>query len=240
MEIEQIMSYFSSCGLPLNTEKALQFRQYQALIRQENRKLNLTRILQPQAILEEHFYDALAWLPAGRLQPAARLLDLGTGAGFPGIPLKIVLPSLKMYLLEATRKKIIFLKKVIKELNLREVTLFQQRAEVLARGELRESFAWVTARALAPLAAALELALPLVRVGGFFWAWKGPAVFQELAQAEHILARCGGKLIDQFNYRLPQGNKERTILIFKKVAPAEDYFPRRDGIPQKRPLFNKN
>ncbi|MGI5823140.1 MAG: 16S rRNA (guanine(527)-N(7))-methyltransferase RsmG [Dethiobacteria bacterium] len=240
MEVEEILTYFLACGIPLSAEKAFQFRQYMALIRQENRKLNLTRIILPQAILEEHFYDALAWLPAGRVQPAAKLLDLGTGAGFPGIPLKIVLPHLKIHLVEATRKKVLFLKKVKRALKLKKVTLWQQRAEVLARGELRESFAWVTARALAPLAAALELALPLVRVGGYFWAWKGPAVFRELTQAENILARCGGKLVDQVKYRLPQGNKERTILIFEKVAPAEECFPRRDGIPQKKPLFNKN
>lgn len=240
MEIEEILAYFSACGIPLCTEKALQFKRYQDLIQQENRKINLTRIVQPQAILEEHFYDALAWLPTGRVQPATKLLDLGTGAGFPGMPLKIFLPSLKIHLVEATRKKIVFLNIVKQELKLKEVTLWQQRAEVLARGELRESFDWVTARALAPLAAALELALPFVRVGGCFWAWKGPAVYKELAQAKNILERCGGKLIDQIKYRLPRTHKERIILIFKKVTPADDCFPRRNGIPQKRPIFNKN
>lgn len=232
------MEVFSVCSIPVDAEKAILLQQYQKLIRQENKKYNLTRILQPRAILEEHFCDALAWLQAGRTQAGTELLDLGSGAGFPGIPIKIFLPELKLYLLEAVRKKIIFLGKVVRELELKQVTLWQQRAEILARSDARESFPWVTARALAPLATALELALPLVRPGGYFWAWKGPAVFQELAVAEDILVRCGGKLVDQVKYRLPRSNKDRIILIFKKVAPAEDRFPRRNGMPQKRPFTN--
>ncbi len=238
MNIKEIRSVFSDCGFFLDERKALIFQHYLKILRQENEKYNLTRILDPQAILEEHFCDSLAGL-AGGAKKGTLLLDLGSGPGFPGVPIKIFLPEIKLYLVEAVRKKIIFLGKVVRELELKEVTLWQQRAEVLARGNARESFPWVTARAVAPLAVTLELALPLVQVGGNFWAWQGPKAFQELGRAGEILSRCGGKLVDVYPYRLPFCGKDRMIFIFEKVTKAEEQFPRRSGIPQKRPWFSK-
>ena len=238
MDVDEIKSVFSACGFALDEDKAFLFQRYLRMLRQENKKYNLTRILEPRAILEEHFCDSLAGLP---IKPAdeTRLLDLGSGAGFPGVPLKIFVPEIKLYLLEAVRKKIIFLDKVRRELKLKDVILWQQRAEDLGRGHYRESFNWVTARAVAPLVVILELALPLVQEGGFFCSWQGPKAIQELERAEDILLRCGGKLKDIQNYRLPFCGKSRVILIFKKVAKSEERFPRRSGIPQKRPWFNK-
>lgn len=239
MDINEIRSVFSACGFSLDEHKVFLFQRYLKLLRQENKKYNLTRILEPRAILEEHFCDSLAGLPV-QTKGDVCLLDLGSGAGFPGVPIKIMMPDTKLYLVEAVRKKIIFLGKVVRELELKEVILWQQRAEDLARDRYRESFSRVTARAVAPLAVILELALPLLRTGGCFYAWQGPKAFWELERAGDILQRCGGRLVDVHSYRLPISEKERVILTFKKVTKTEGRFPRRSGIPQKRPWFNKN
>ncbi|NMB35322.1 MAG: 16S rRNA (guanine(527)-N(7))-methyltransferase RsmG [Firmicutes bacterium] len=239
MDVKEIKSVFSACGFSLDEDKVLLYQRYLRMLRQENKKHNLTRILEPRAILEEHFCDSLAGLFV-KPEKEVRLLDLGSGAGFPGVPLKIFVPEIKLYLLEAVRKKIIFLSRLVRELGLKNVTLWQQRAEDLGRSHYRENFTWVTARAVAPLAVILELALPLVQEGGIFCSWQGPKAFWELERAGDILLRCGGKLKNVRSYRLPFCGKKRLIMIFEKVAKTEGRFPRRSGIPQKRPWFNKN
>ncbi len=167
------------------------------------------------------------------------MLDLGSGAGFPGIPIKIFLPDIKLVLVEASVKKISFLELLVKELKLKDTILLQQRAEVMGRGREREKFPWVTARGVAPLPVLLEIALPMVKTGGYFWAFKGPMYHRELAVAEEILTLCGGQLVKKIDYRLPATKKDRIILIFKKQEKTDERFPRRAGIPQKRPWKNK-
>ncbi len=237
MEIKAIKDVFAKYGIDLDDNQVILFQRYIKILQQENKKYNLTRIIEQAAIIEEHFYDSLYGL--GSEPYGEKLLDLGSGAGFPGIPIKILLPWIKLFLVEAAGKKVLFLKKVVRDLKLQEVTLWQQRAEYLARGEMREKFPWVVARAVAPLAVILELALPLVGVGGEFWSWQGPKGLQDLGRARDILLRCGGKLVDVKSYRLPDCGKDRMIFIIKKVNKAEEKFPRRDGIPQKRPWYNK-
>ncbi|MDO9535709.1 MAG: 16S rRNA (guanine(527)-N(7))-methyltransferase RsmG [Bacillota bacterium] len=233
----EIIEAAKSWRLSLTLEQAIHFVKYLKLLLQENEKYNLTRIIQPEDILEEHFLDSLAGLKEGHEETGPSLLDLGSGAGFPGLPLKIFLPHLKVTLLDASRKKLEFLRFVIKELELEEVGVLHQRAEDLGRGGGREGYSWVTARALAPLVVIAEIALPLVKVGGFLWALKGPAAFDELNEAEVIIRLCGGKLIKNISYDLPRTGKRRNILIFKKIRSTESSFPRKAGIPQKRPYI---
>jgi 16S rRNA (guanine527-N7)-methyltransferase len=240
LKISDILTEAASWGIVLQEEQACLLQNYYKLLLTENRKYNLTRILDPMAVLEEHFLDSLAGLRRGMAKTGNDLLDLGSGAGFPGLPLKIYLPHLKLFLLDASGKKISFLRLLLKELQLDGITLMQQRAEDLGRGKGREKFSWVTARAIAPLAVLLELALPLVKKDGYFWAFKGPAYFKELNEAEEILMHCGGRLVETISYQLPRGQKSRNILIFQKEAKTKDRFPRKAGIPQKRPIIKKN
>lgn len=237
--LNDIIQGFINCGIPLDKQKAALFRKYYQLLVQENKRYNLTRIISPENVLEEHFLDSLIGFHKAANRTGERLLDLGSGAGFPGIPLKIYLSDLKLTVVDASQKKINFLRLLISELELSKITLRHKRAEDLGRGKERESYSWVTARALAPLSVAAELALPLLKEGGYFWAFKGPNALDELQRAEEIIERCGGNLIDTIYYRLPKSNKERVILIFIKIMKSDKLFPRKAGIPQKRPLEKK-
>jgi len=232
MDIIEAAKFFN---LSLSPEQVVLFERYLKFLLQENEKYNLTRILDPEDILEEHFLDSLAGLKEAHDMTGPSLLDLGSGAGFPGLPLKIFLPHLKVTLLDSSRKKVDFLSLVIKDLDMKEVTPIHQRAEDLGRGGGREAYSWVTARALAPLVVTSEIALPLVSVGGFMWSLKGPAAFDELSEAEDIIKICGGKLVKTISYILPRTGKTRNILIFEKIKPTDSSFPRKAGIPQKRP-----
>jgi 16S rRNA (guanine527-N7)-methyltransferase len=237
--INDIIQEFSKSGIPLDEQAAALFMKYYQLLVQENNKYNLTRIISPENVLEEHFLDPLIGFRLAANRTGERLLDLGSGAGFPGIPLKIFLPDLKLTIVDASQKKINFLHLLIREIGLNDITLMHIRAEDLGRGKERERYPWVAARGLAPLTVAAELALPLVKEGGYFWAFKGPNALDELQKAEEIIRRCGGNLIDKIYYRLPKSNKERVILIFRKSMKSERIFPRKAGIPKKRPLEKK-
>ncbi len=236
MESSKVINAAEACGISLSEGQAELFVQYYRLLQAENKKHNLTRICGEEAVLYDHFIDSLWGAAAAGGCPAKELLDLGSGAGFPGVPLKIYCPQIKLYLLEASHKKHAFLRLLTDNLGLMQIILLKARAEELGRGEDREAYGWVTARAVASLPVLAELALPLLRTGGYFWAFKGPSAGAELKEAEQIVSRCGGLLRDKISYKLPPRGKERCILIFEKVREAEQRFPRRVGVPQKRPF----
>lgn len=235
LQVEFILETFASCGLEIDEQQALMFQQYALLLTQNNPRFNLTRLTEPREILEGHFLDSI--LGAGKLggPPSGTLLDIGPGGGFPGIPLKIYYAGLKITMLEASRKKILFLRLLQREMGLENVEVLPFRAEEYGSKKGREQYSWVAARAVASLPVLLELALPLVQVGGVFWAYKGPQYKKELEEAGLILQKCGGVLQKVVPYELPAVEK-RAILCFEKRAPAEAQFPRRPGIPQKKPL----
>ncbi len=237
MQLTEIIAGAAACGIRLDREQAGLLLRYWEILQEENKKYNLTRIDGLEPFLYEHCCDSLSGVVRQGGCPSPELLDLGSGAGFPGIPLKILCPSLRVYLLEATQKKIAFLETVIRKLGLKEISCLHLRAEDWGRGAGRGKYGWVIARAVAPLVTLAELALPLLQKGGFFWAFKGPAVAGELAAAEKIIALCGGTLRERINYTLPPAGKERTILVLEKVGETEGRFPRRAGIPQKRPFY---
>lgn len=233
---EEILQNADRWNLKISKEQAFAFEKYYHLLLHYSKQFNLTRITGAPEILEEHFFDSLAGFSKGLESAGKVLLDLGSGAGFPGLPIKIYMPEIKLFLLDSTQKKVFFLKKTVAELKLKNVFILHKRAEDYGRDEGRETFPWVTARALAPLNIAAEISLPLVKRGGFFWAFKGPGFANELKDAEEIIKRCGGNLERVINYFLPRAKKERYLLIFKKIAATEERFPRRPGIPQKRPF----
>jgi 16S rRNA (guanine527-N7)-methyltransferase len=165
------------------------------------------------------------------------LIDVGTGAGFPGIPLKIVFPHLRVVLLDSLRKRVDFLKDLIRELGLDQVEAIHGRAETVARESVyREQFDLATARAVARLPVLAEYCLPFVRVGGWFVAMKGPEAGKELEEAEGALRKLGGGDVSKEDLLLPAGKGERKLLIIRKQSPTPASYPRRPGIPVKQPL----
>ncbi len=239
MKIEQIIKQAEKWKIHFTREQAILLQKYYHLLINYNQKFNLTRLTGESQVLEEHFLDSLAGFSHGLEKGSDELLDLGSGAGFPGLPIKIYLPEIRLYLMDSVYKKTLFLKKTAEELGLKNIFILQKRAEDFGRNERRETFSWVTARALAPLTVAAELSLPLLKIGGFFWAFKGSNFQSELGPAEEIIERCGGQLKRVIPYLLPQTKKKRCLLIFKKVYHSEERFPRRPGIPQKRPFISK-
>jgi len=235
MEKEKIIDGAAATGVSLTPQQALLFQRYFALLKLYNQKFNLTRIVAEAEALEEHFLDPLIAFSKAIDFSGTRLLDLGTGAGFPGIPLKIYLPQLHINLLDSSHKKALFLQTVLHDLGLKNTAVLCIRAEDYGRGEGRGTLEWAAARAFAPLNVALEIALPLLMQGGFFWAFKGPNYRQELMESEKILSLCGGCLENTISYTLPLSRKERFLLVFKKTGETDPRYPRRPGLPQKNP-----
>lgn len=205
------------------------------LVEETNRKFNLTAI-SGNAAASLHYVDSLLALPLlEQAEPHARLLDIGSGAGFPGIPLAVARPDLQVFLLESTAKKCDFLTYCAQYLHLDNVEIVAKRAEEAGRSELRGSFDVVTARAVANLATLAEYALPLLKQGGFLLAMKGSNWQQELAEAKAALQQLGGEFVQAEEQHLPGGESRATLLI-SKAKPTAEKFPRRTGIPAKKPL----
>ncbi len=187
------------------------------------------------SLIEKHIYDSLYPLKLLRIPPGS-LLDLGTGAGLPGIPLKISLPGLKLYLLDAKTQRINYLRRVAAELELREVYYLPGRAEMWGRDPgCRERFDCVVSRAVARAAVLAELALPLIKVGGCLLLYKGKQGTSEMEEAKVSINLCGGKEEKGWRYRLITG-EERTLFLIKKIANTPVIYPRRNGVPARKPL----
>ncbi|MBI5399731.1 16S rRNA (guanine(527)-N(7))-methyltransferase RsmG [Candidatus Saganbacteria bacterium] len=199
-----------------------------------NKKFNLTAITEPEKIRLKHFADSLALLDVIKLTNES-VIDVGAGAGFPGLPLKIACPGIKLTLLEATGKKVEFLKHIISRLNLTDVTIIKGRAEETVQ-EYREKFALAVARAVAKLNILAEYCLPFVKVGGLFIAYKEWPVDEEVAGAQKAVKILGGKVRDIKKIELLNSNLARSLVIVEKISPTPPQYPRRTGTAKKRPL----
>lgn len=223
-------------GLSLTPAQEELLYRYFLLLRQWNQRVNLTSLIEPAEVAEKHFIDSLTCLQAG-FPEGSRVLDVGTGAGFPGLVLKIVRPDLDVTLLEAAGKKVTFLKEVIHTLGLGGVTPLHARAEEIGQDPAyRERYQRVVSRAVAELRILLEYALPLTEVGGLFLAQKGPRGEEELFSASRALSLLGGGEVRVLRFTLPLCHEERSILLVPKINPTPLRYPRRPGLPQKKPL----
>jgi 16S rRNA (guanine527-N7)-methyltransferase len=226
-----------AAGLVITKTMQTQLERYLEMVLDWNTRMNLTAIEQPDEIWIKHFYDS--WLLA--LTPEwnglGRLVDIGAGAGFPGIPLKIVYPALQVVLLETSAKKVEFLRSVVKTLGLNGIQPVHDRAEHLAQiGTYRESFHWVVARAVAALNVLAEYSLPFVMTGGWFAAYKGPDGESELDKARAAIELLGGQADYVFHGRMPLDYGDRTLVMIQKRRICPSQYPRKAGIPLKRPL----
>lgn len=232
-------------GIALNAHQLAQFELYYRELVEWNDKINLTAITEYGEVQIKHFLDSLVALPLvaaelGDTLPPSRpldLLDVGTGAGFPGIPLKIVAPQLKITLMDGTGKKITFLREIVAKLGLDQVEVVQGRAEEMGNSrEYREQFDLVTARAVASLNTLVEYLLPLVRRRGLAVIYKGASAPQELQEARKAVSLLGGEVLRLAPVKVPLLDEQRFVLLVKKPQPTPDRYPRGQGLPRKKPL----
>jgi len=224
---------------PLRPAQLDAFRVYLDEMEAARPRLRLTALTDPDAVQRRHFLEPLALLAAlerlGVL--GADVIDIGSGAGFPGLPIKIVRPELRLTLLEANGRRAAFLERLVQRLGLEHVTVVNRRAEEAARDSAhREAYDLALARAVAPLPALAELALPFLRLGGALAAPKGSAVRREIADAAAALAACGGAVEYVGALEVPETRTPPTLVVIRKVSPTPARFPRRPGIPVKHPL----
>ncbi|GAB4537048.1 MAG: 16S rRNA (guanine(527)-N(7))-methyltransferase RsmG [Anaerolineae bacterium] len=233
-------------GVPLTEEQLNAFQVYYETLIEWNERVNLTRITGYEEVQQKHFLDSLSCLPlikknedvlAKERKPALQAIDVGSGAGFPGVALRIAMPALRLTLLEATGKKTEFLKFLIKRLELPDVIVIKARAEEAGQDPVhRERYDLALARALAGMATLAELTLPLVRVGGLVIAYKGEDPTTEVKAGQQAILTLGGQVQEITPVVVPNLAGARHLVTLSKVSPTPSRFPRRPGIPTKRPL----
>jgi len=224
-------------GMRLSRSQLSALDLYERELSDWNTRFNLTAIRDPQEIHIKHFLDSLTCLLALRESNVGRLIDIGTGAGFPGIPLKIIYPQMQLTLVESVGKKAEFCRHVVNILDLKAVEVIQERAEILGQDPShREQYDWAVARAVAILPVLAEYLLPLVRVGGRMLAMKGDSGPVEAHAAERALKVLGGHLRQLVPVTLPGVAEERYLVVIDKVAATPSVYPRKVGLPAKHPL----
>lgn len=227
-------------GIDLPDGAAACLARYRDLLAAAARRSSITAVREPAAIERRHILESLllgdVLRRSGLLRPGARVIDIGSGAGLPGLPIRTAWPDFHLALLEANARKCSFLRDVVRELSLSDIVVLQARAEELGRDAAhRETYDLALARAVAPLPVLLEYALPLLRTSGHLAAPKGSAAARELQAATRALEVLGGRLQQHLELRPPQGPPQ-TLIIIEKTAPTPARFPRRPGLPAKRPM----
>lgn len=236
-DTRQFVKDLESLNLHLTGIQIDQFLKYYELLIKTNRMVNLTAITDYDDVLKKHFVDSVSLVRAMDLSKGLHVIDIGTGAGFPGLALKLAFPELRVTLLDSLNKRIQFLNEVISELGLDGVETVHGRAEDFARpGKLRESFDLCVSRAVANLSTLAEYCLPYVKVGGFFVSYKSEKISKELAAAENAVALLGGSIERQVEFMLPNSDISRNFVLIRKNTETPGKYPRKAGLPGKEPL----
>ena len=239
MNPEKFILELSKHNFKLTDQQIEQFKIYFKFLIEVNEHVNLTRITEENEVYLKHFYDSVTplFVFGDVFKDGATLCDVGAGAGFPSIPLKILKPSLKVTIVDSLAKRLTFLKDLIAKLDLDNVELVHGRAEDVGQNKLyREKFDIVTARAVAKMSVLSEYCLPLVKKDGYFVALKGPKAEDELDEGQKALAVLGGKLIKDEELTLPGTTEERTLVLVKKVKETPKKYPRQAGTPRRKPI----
>ena len=226
-----------AAGIPLNAEQAEKFETYHRMLIEANARFNLTRVPDDEAeAIDRNYLDCIAPLAIGLPAAHASLIDVGSGAGFPGIPLAICLPETNIVLMDSLGKRVEFLESVIEALHLNARAVHLRAEDGARKAEYREAFDLATARAVAPLNLLCEYLLPFVRVGGQMLALKGPGLTEEVAAAENAMNLLGGRFLRSDALPIPGRDWDHRAAWIEKVAPTSDKYPRRAGKPEKKPL----
>ena len=225
-------------GLTLSQDQQEQFRVYEALLLDWNSKINLTAVRDPEGIRIKHFLDSLSCVPVLGDMNGKSLIDIGTGAGFPGIPLRIFYPEMKLTLVDSVGKKADFCRLVCDTLHLKDVTVLKDRSEELgANKTTREKYDAAAARAVAVLPVLCEYLLPLVKVGGVMLAQKGETAPEEVKTADTAIQKLGGGNPELTEITLPEVEGSRYLVRIPKIKPTPAGYPRRTGLPLKKPIL---
>jgi len=225
-----------SVNLGFDEGKYSQFAEYKNLIQEWNEKINHTAITDDEGIIKKHFIDSIKVFNFPELHSAKTVVDIGTGAGFPGIPMKIVKPDMEVVLLDSLMKRVNFLNEVIAKLGLKGIKAVHGRAEDFAKAEYRDCFDAAVSRAVANMTLLSELCLPFVKVGGYFVAMKGPGAEAEIEEAKQAIGMLGGKLEQVIEVEIEESDLKHNLVVVKKVKPTPKQFPRKPGVAAKKPL----
>ena len=235
--MEQLKEKAAVFGIDLNDFQLNQFRHYYEMLVEKNKVMNLTAITERAEVIDKHFVDSLALVKTGVDLTDQKILDLGTGAGFPGIPLKIAFPNLRITLLDSLNKRVRFLNEVIDALELKDINAIHGRAEDFAKQkEYREQFDYVVSRAVANLSVLSEYCVPYVKEKGYFLPYKSGNIKEELDQSKKAIQVFGGLVEDIISFEIPDTGLSRTILKIRKEKLTPKRFPRKAGLPAKEPI----
>lgn len=224
-------------NMEFNEEKYNKFIKYMRLVQEWNEKINLTAIIEDEEFVKKHFIDCIKAFKSEEIKNAQTLIDVGTGAGFPGLPIAIMNPNVEVTLLDSLNKRINFLNLVVRELGLKNVKTIHSRAEDGARKpELREKFDVATSRAVANMAVLSEFCMPYVKKGGYFVALKGPAIDEELENGSNAIKILGGELQGIIEISIEETDLKHNIVEVKKVKNCPKTYPRKAGTVNKKPL----
>ena len=239
-DFQRIMkSELEQLGLALTETQIEQFYKYFELLVEWNKVMNLTAITEMNDVILKHFIDSLSIIKADKAfgSEEVSVIDVGTGAGFPGIPLKIAFPQIKITLLDSLNKRIKFLGEVSDQLGLKDVTMVHGRAEDFGRDtKYREQYDYCVSRAVANLSTLSEYCLAFVKPGGYFVSYKSGKIEEELTAAKGAIKRLGGELADVTEFTLPELEAGRSLVKIKKIAVMSKKYPRKAGVPSKEPL----
>lgn len=233
---ERVKSGAARMGLELDDTAAQRFARYYDLLVEGNQKMNLTAVLEPEEAVDRHFLDSIAPAVLGLLPEGVKMVDVGTGAGFPGLPLLIARPDIQLTLVDSLNKRLEFLRGVLEELDL-EAEIVHMRAEDFSRQpQYREQFDLAAARAVASVSPLMEYLLPCVKRGGAAICWKGPDIVQEAENARKAIFLLGGKAREPIAYRVPEHDWQHCLFVVDKVSGTPKAYPRKAGTPVKKPL----
>lgn len=235
--LEKFKNGLQQLHIELSEKQMEQFLQYYEMLVEKNKVMNLTAITEFDEVVEKHFLDSVSLTQQLDLHQPLKVLDLGTGAGFPGIPLKIVFPELEITLMDSLNKRVLFLQDVISSLQLENIEAVHGRAEEAARNKkYRESFDLCVSRAVANISTLSEYCLPFVKIGGSFISYKSSTIEDELEDGKKGIAILGGKVKDVYKFTLPDSELQRSFVIIEKEKKTPKAYPRKAGTPSKDPL----
>ena len=234
MNKEELIKALAELNIQLTETKWNQLQSYQKLLAEWNQVMNLTGITDPEGVNLKHYYDSATLVKAIPISPSIKICDIGTGAGFPGLVLKILFPEIEVVLVDSLEKRLKFLDHVIEQLELRNIKTVHARAEEYARDH-RDQFDVVTTRAVAKLNILVEYCIPLVKQGGIFVAMKGK-LGEEKDQSINAIQQVGSKIESIISFKLPKEESERNLVIVRKIEPTNKKFPRRFEQIKKKPL----
>lgn len=227
----------AALGIQLDDLKVQRFDTYMTEMLEYNKKVNLTAITEPNEVVMKHFIDSLTLASYIEIPENGKMIDVGSGAGFPGIPLKLVRPDVKLTCIDSLNKRILFLQRLVEKLELKNVDCLHLRAEEACRKqELRAYYNIVTARAVAKLAVLTEICVPMLKIGGIFCAMKGPDITEEVKEAEHAVSLLGAEVSQVREFCLPGTDQRRTIVVIKKIHETSAIYPRQTAQISKKPL----